>query len=123
MRDTVAGHITQVSHKSQYIENTENYLQKGKLPTDDFIRLGVNEEFFNDGGEAAPEEGGFAGEEPSPEEPRGLGDQIDKLAEVLAMEDYADLRTRVIEWLQPGKYEFMMKAVAIMVNMELNFVG
>ncbi len=40
--------VQTVHAKSTYIENTENYLQKSKLPNNEFIKLGVNNEFFNE---------------------------------------------------------------------------
>lgn len=105
-------HITQVHNKSSYIENTETYLQSKKLPQTEFIRLGVNESFFR--------------------EDDGNGQQTDELPHVNVVELlssildndlYYELRQKVADAIQPGRYEYLMRACALMANNELNFSG
>ena len=51
--------MKQVHSQSVYIENTENYLTKGKLPQTDFLRLNVNQSFFKQDQEDGEERDDF----------------------------------------------------------------
>lgn len=109
--------ITKVQSKSLYIENTETYLKNTKLPQNDFIRLGVNESFFKD-------KSGIA----TPADDEDLYSQMHaniaiQLAHLLNDESNELLKEKVISTIQPGRYEYLMRACALMVNGELSFTG
>lgn len=103
-----------VSQKSVYIENVENYLQSKKLPIPQFIELGVNQGFFDtedgvaDGGDLV---GGVE------------ADPIELMAQIFDNPDNTGIRDKVTQVIQPGKYEYLMKSCAIIVNGDLNFGG
>jgi len=50
-------------------------------------------------------------------------DSANVLREILSNEGYFDLRERIVDTLAPGKYEYLMKACALMANGELNCTG
>lgn len=90
------------------------------------MSLGVQGEFFRatgaedqepaPEGEAAPEEGV---EDTGPDHLQLLKNLYDNHAENGSFE----LREKVVETLRPGNYEFLMKALAFMVNSDLVFDG
>lgn len=45
------------------------------------------------------------------------------LASILDHEDNMILRENIIEVIRPGRYEYLMRSCALMVNKELNFTG
>lgn len=99
-----------VFQKSLYIENTETYLQKKNVPIDPFISLGVNDQFFN----PEAEQDGNEAEGPSI-------NPTETLINIFADPTHAELRAKIALIIQPGKYEYLMKACALMSSGELTF--
>jgi hypothetical protein len=45
------------------------------------------------------------------------------LGEILNQPEHSALKGKISEMVQPGKYEYLMRSCALMVNSDFNFVG
>ena len=106
--------IDEILKKTVFVESMKSFLDETRVPGKSFTGLNVAEEFF----ERVEEE--KAGEPVTAQ--RALHAR-EIIAELFCTEEYYQIRDKVDETLQPGKYEYLMKVCALMSSGEGNFEG